>query len=127
LVSTLDDYWRFVSMLLGHGQVDGARVLSEDTVARMTVDHLTAAQRADAAPFLAADEGWGFGMAAPAAGTTGRPLPWGYGWDGGSGTSWRTDPERGLTGILLTQLAMMSPEPPPVFADFWTGVNASAE
>jgi CubicO group peptidase (beta-lactamase class C family) len=125
LVSTVDDYWRFVSMLVGLGQVNGVRVLSDDAVARMTVDHLTAAQRADAAPFLAVDEGWGYGMAAPAAGTTGRPLPSGFGWDGGSGTTWRTHPELGVTGILLTQLAMMSPELPPVFADFWTGVNAA--
>ena len=28
---------------------------------------------------------------------------------------------RGLTGILLTQRAMTSPEPPEVFDDFWNG------
>ena len=43
----------------------------------------------------------------------------GFGWDGGTGTTWRTEPSTGVTGILLTQRAMTSPEPPQVFADFW--------
>jgi hypothetical protein len=45
-----------------------------------------------------------------------------YGWDGGLGTSWANDPREELVGILLTQRAMMSPIPPPVFQDFWTSV-----
>jgi CubicO group peptidase (beta-lactamase class C family) len=48
------------------------------------------------------------------------PVPWGYGWDGGTGTTWRTDPVRDLTGILFTQRAMTSPEPPPFFTHFWS-------
>ena len=125
LVSTVDDYWAFVSLLLRRGAVDGTRILSEDAVARMTTNQLTSAQRAGNAPFLGEHDGWGFGMAAPPADATGQPLPCGYGWEGGSGTSWRTNPERGVTGILLTQVQLMSPEPPPVFTDFWDGVNAA--
>jgi hypothetical protein len=63
-------------------------------------------------------------MAAPAAGSD-APLPCGFGWDGGSGSTWRTSPERGVTGIPLTQRQLNSPVPPPVFDDFWTGVNAA--
>jgi CubicO group peptidase (beta-lactamase class C family) len=48
-------------------------------------------------------------------------VPSGYGWNGGTGTTWYTDPARGLTGILLTQRAMTSPDPPPLFIDFWAG------
>jgi CubicO group peptidase (beta-lactamase class C family) len=48
-----------------------------------------------------------------------RPVPYGFGWNGGTGTVWTSDPERGLTGILLTQRAMTSPEPPALFVDFW--------
>ena len=40
---------------------------------------------------------------------------------GGTGTTWRSDRARGLTGILFTQRAMTSPEPPAVFDDFWNG------
>jgi CubicO group peptidase (beta-lactamase class C family) len=44
--------------------------------------------------------------AGPANGHAGPAIPGGFGWDGGSGTAWRTDPETGLTGILLTQRMM---------------------
>jgi CubicO group peptidase (beta-lactamase class C family) len=43
-----------------------------------------------------------------------------YGWDGGYGTSWYSDPGEGLTGILLTQRLMDSPQPPRALVDFWT-------
>ena len=91
----------------------------------MTTDRLTPAQRADSGLFLGDHGSWGFGMAAPARGSAGLPLPSGFGWDGGSGTTWRSNPERGVTGILLTQRQLNSPQPPPVFEDFWSGVNAA--
>ena len=119
LVSTLDDYWAFVSMLLAGGRHEGVQLLSPRSVADMTRDHLTAAQRAAAPPFLDAGTGWGYCMAAPAPGRGERPVPYGFGWNGGTGTAWTSDPETGLTGILLTQRAMTSPEPPAVFVDFW--------
>ena len=43
-----------------------------------------------------------------------------FGWDGGYGTSWYSDPGEKFTGILLTQRLMDSPQPPRVFVDFWT-------
>jgi CubicO group peptidase (beta-lactamase class C family) len=42
-----------------------------------------------------------------------------FGWDGGYGTSWYSDPGEQLTGILLTQRIMDSPKPPRVMVDFW--------
>ncbi len=119
LVSTLDDFWAFVSMLVAGGRHEGHQVLSPASVADMTTNHLSAEQRAAATPFLGVHDGWGYGMVAPASATGRLPLPWGYGWNGGTGTVWTSDPERGLTGILLTQRAMTSPEPPPLFVDFW--------
>ncbi|HEX3334489.1 MAG TPA: serine hydrolase domain-containing protein [Acidimicrobiales bacterium] len=119
LVSTLDDYWAFVAMLLAGGRHEGERVLSAASVEEMTRDHTTAAQRAAAAPFLAERIGWGYCMAAPAPGPGERPVPYGFGWNGGTGTVWTSDRERRLTGILLTQRALMSPEPPALFVDFW--------
>ncbi|HZQ84925.1 MAG TPA: serine hydrolase domain-containing protein [Acidimicrobiales bacterium] len=124
LVSTIDDLWAFVSMLLARGvSQDGERVLSEQAISSMTTDRLTADQRAGAAPFLDGS-GWGLGMSAPASDDARTALPGaGFGWDGGSGTTWRTEPASGVTGILLTQRAMTSPQPPAVFQDFWAGVN----
>ncbi len=125
LTSTIDDYWAFVSMLLAGGSLNGQRVLSESSVEVMTTDRLTPEQRAGTGVFLGDHTGWGFGMAAPADGSRGQPLPCGFGWDGGSGTTWRTNAETGTTGILLTQRAVTSPGPQPVYEDFWAGVNAA--
>ncbi len=96
LVSTLDDVWAFVSMLLAGGRHGDVRVLAPESVRAMTSDHLTDGQRQAAALFLGAGGGWGYGMGAPGplAGEHEPPVPWGFGWDGGTGTTWRSDPAR---------------------------------
>ena len=65
LVSTLDDFWAFVSMLLAGGRHEGQPMLSPGAVAAMTRDHLTASQRAVGAALPRRPGGWGYGMAAP--------------------------------------------------------------
>ena len=40
-------------------------------------------------------QGWGYGMAAPPDDGSTPPVPSGFGWNGGLGTVWRTDPARG--------------------------------
>jgi CubicO group peptidase (beta-lactamase class C family) len=63
-------------------------------------------------------------MSVPAGdGSTG--VPGGFGWDGGTGTTWRTDPAVDLTGILLTQRAVSSPEPPELMTGFWNAAYAA--
>jgi CubicO group peptidase (beta-lactamase class C family) len=136
LVSTIDDYWSFVSMLLPRGAPQGAgsakrgtgqgeRILSPATVDLMTTDRLTASQRGASGLFLGEHGGWGLGLAVPATGSSDQPLPCGFGWDGGSGTTWRSNPRSGVTGILFTQRQATSPVPPPIVEEFWAGVNAS--
>jgi len=119
LVSTIDDFWSFVRLLLSGGMHGGRRILSQTSARRMLTDQLTAGQRAGAAPFLGGDTSWGLGLAVPAAGPSAAAIPRGFGWDGGTGTTWRSDPRTGLTGILFTQRSMTSPEPPQAFTDFW--------
>ena len=126
LVSSIDDYWAFASMLASGGTRDGARILSADSVAHMTAEHVTPGQRVGSEVFFPPHASWGLGMEVPARGFEAEALPCGYGWDGGSGTAWRTNAHHGVTGILLTQRAMTSPEPPRVYQDFWAGVNAAA-
>ncbi|MGH2548939.1 MAG: serine hydrolase domain-containing protein, partial [Thermomicrobiales bacterium] len=116
LLSTIDDLWAFVSMILA----DGKGVLKPESVAAMTRNHLTATQRASAPMFLGEHGGWGYGMAAPGPVTGDPPKPWGFGWGGGTGTEWRSDPVRGLTGILLTQRGVNSPAPPRHYSEFWS-------
>jgi CubicO group peptidase (beta-lactamase class C family) len=89
LVSTLDDFWAFVSLLRAGGVREGEQILSRASVTAMTTDHLTDDQRASAPVFLGPGVGWGYCMAAPGPLAPGEepPVPWGYGWDGGSGTT----------------------------------------
>lgn len=122
LVSTLDDLWAFTSMLAA----DGGGLISPESVRLMMIDRMTAKDRSENQMFVGDHSGWGLMMAVPAAdGSTG--VPGGYGWEGGTGTSWRTDPPIGLTGILLTQRAMTSPEPPEIVTDFWAAAYASID
>ncbi len=44
-------------------------------------------------------------------------VPGRFGWDGGLGTSWYSDPAEDLVGIFMTQCM---PPVPDVYTDFWT-------
>ena len=125
LVSTIDDLDAFTAMLAA----DGGGLLAAESVALMLRDRTTARDRAENPWFLGQHLGWGLMMAVPAAGVDPRTVPAGlsrgYGWEGGSGTVWRTDPETGLTGILLTQRMATSPEPPELVRDFWSAAYAA--
>jgi len=47
-------------------------------------------------------------------------MPGSFGWDGGMGTSWYSDPAEDMVTILMTPSAWTSPSPPGLFRDFWT-------
>ncbi len=122
LVSTIDDYVAFAQMLLNQGRHGRERILSRASVETMTIDHLTPSQKAlsGLVPGFFDSHGWGFGLSVitrrlDIAGTVGK-----YGWDGGLGTSWYSDPKENLVHILLTQRAWTSPNPPDICLDFWT-------
>ena len=124
LVSTVDDYLAFGQMLLDRGRHGEQRILSRPTIETMTIDHLTSEQKAlsGIVPGFFEHHGWGFGMSVvtrsdEVAGSIGA-----FGWDGGLGTSWLSDPVEDLTGILMTQAGSTSPNPPPICRDFWTSV-----
>ncbi|MGH3297923.1 MAG: serine hydrolase domain-containing protein [Trebonia sp.] len=125
LVSTIDDLGAFAAMLAA----DGGGLLAEGSVAQMLRDRTTERDRAENGWFFGENQGWGLTMLVPAAGADPRTapdgMPRGYGWEGGSGTSWRTDPSTGLTGILLTQRMLASPQPPAVARDFWAAAYAA--
>jgi CubicO group peptidase (beta-lactamase class C family) len=120
LVSTADDFNAFAQMMLNGGRLGSERILSRPSVELMTADHLTPAQKQGSELFFGDVKGWGFGLSV----YTGRDdlahVPGRFGWFGGYGTSWYSDPRESFTGILLTQRMMESPQPPRVMADFWT-------
>ena len=103
LLSTADDYLAFARLLLDGGVHGGTRLLSEKSVAAMTTNHLTDEQIAGGGFFLDG-QGWGYGLGVTVrddeVGGPGR-----YGWAGGYGTDWFTDPREGLIFIVLSQVS----------------------
>ncbi|WP_295813696.1 serine hydrolase [uncultured Nitratireductor sp.] len=123
LVTTVDDYAAFCRMMLNDGAWNGKRYLRAETVAEMTRDQLTPAQKSapNAAMFMDdGGAGWGLGMSVGLKKTRPWLTPGSFGWNGGYGTTAYTDPQNGLIGIFLSQQMMSSPEPTKTYVDFWT-------
>jgi len=129
LVSTVDDYMAFGQMMLNVGRHERTRILSRASIETMTTDQLTPAQKAVSG--LINDyfdsHGWGFGVAMVTRRTDVAGSIGSFGWDGGLGTSWRSDPREEMVGILLTQASWTSPNPPNVALDFWTSAYGAIE
>jgi CubicO group peptidase (beta-lactamase class C family) len=97
LLSTVDEVLTFARLLANGGMHHNRRLLKAESVAAMTTNHLTPDQLAGGG-FVLGGEGWGYGMSVHVNDAPGR-----YGWDGGTGTTWRTDPATGLIAIALSQ------------------------
>jgi CubicO group peptidase (beta-lactamase class C family) len=119
LVSTLDDYLAFAQMMLSQGRHENQRLLSRFAVEVMTTDQLTPQQKAVSSPpfpgFFEAN-GWGFGVSVVTRRDDLASAPGRFGWDGGLGTSWFSDPKEELIGIAFTQRLF----PLDLYRDFWT-------
>jgi CubicO group peptidase (beta-lactamase class C family) len=122
LVSTIDDYLAFGQMMLSQGKHGNERILSRLSVELMTTDQLTPEQKAVSGlvPGSFDSHGWGFGVSVVTRRDDVSAVPGKYGWDGGLGTSWNSDPREDMVTILMTQRAWTSPSPPDVCLDFWT-------
>ena len=110
LWSTLDDYLAFARMLIGD-DVNGARLLSRETLAMMTSNQLTTDQRARARmlgrPIFAAGHGYGMGVAVVLEPEKADPLRCRggvgtIGWPGAYGGWWQADPTDRSVLIFLT-------------------------
>jgi CubicO group peptidase (beta-lactamase class C family) len=88
----------------------------------MTTNHLTPEQQAASVTFLGESRGWGLGMAVTTRRDGTASVPGSFGWDGGYGTSWASDPSEELVGVLLPQRMWDAAGGPRVFHDFWTSV-----
>lgn len=99
LLSTANDYAKFLQMTLNGGEFNGNRILSPKTIELMTVDHL-----AD----IPYQSGIGFGLgfsvledlgARGSMGTVGE-----YGWGGAYHSTYWVDPEEELVVLYMTQI-----------------------
>jgi len=99
----------------------GRRLLSRPSVEAMTTDQLTPAQKAASAfvPGYWDARGWGLGVSVVTKRDDVWAVPGRYGWDGGFGTSWASDPTEDMVAILMTQCAGF-PTTSRVYLDFWT-------
>jgi CubicO group peptidase (beta-lactamase class C family) len=98
----------------------GDQILAPTTVAEMTRNQLTQAQRESVWPgfsFLD-DRGWGYGVSVL---DDGR-----YSWDGGFGTTWSNVPSQRLTVVVLTQRASDENGMPAVCADVLAAARAAS-
>ncbi len=105
LVSTAHDYQRFLQMLLKDGVLDGVRIVAAGTVAEMVRNQLNA--NALATPSLAS-QGLGFGLGFamfvdPAKAPVAVPIN-GYFWGGAASTYFWVDPDRKISGVVMTQV-----------------------
>lgn len=103
LMSTADDYLRFIRLLRNGGSVDGTRLVSRKTIEWMTADHLGAIPIAG--DLLPPGHGFGLGVAVrTAAGLAPHPGSVGqYFWSGIGGTYFFVDPAEDLFALLLLQ------------------------
>ncbi|MEO8452246.1 MAG: serine hydrolase domain-containing protein [Gemmatimonadota bacterium] len=99
LVSTAEDYARFLQMLLNGGALDGHRLLSPTTVKLMTQNHVGT---------MFADGNLGFGLGFQIVESPGRAgvvsSPGQYGWGGAYYSLYFVDPIERLVVVFMTQL-----------------------
>jgi methyl acetate hydrolase len=114
LSSTASDYIRFTRMLLNGGELDGARILSANSVALMGQNHIGALgvpalktampERSDDFSFVAdGRDKWGLGFLIAAEGVPGKRSAGSLSWGGINNTYFWLDPSRGVTGVILMQ------------------------
>ena len=115
LSSTASDYIRFERMILNGGTLDGARILSADTVALMTrnqigdvaVRAVKTAQPDLSMDFTFIDDGkdkWGLGFLLTARHVSGKRSAGSLSWGGINNTYFWIDPARGIAGVIMMQL-----------------------
>jgi CubicO group peptidase (beta-lactamase class C family) len=105
LVSTASDYARFLQMLLGGGQLDGARLLKPETVKQMTENQIGSLRmELGGADFPGSRFGYGFGILVDPKKATDVASVGTYTWGGIFNTYFWVDPEKELIGVMMTQL-----------------------
>ena len=137
LYSTVDDYLKFIRMILNSGAANGHRLLRPETVEAMSADSignscvvkLSTAMPPysnDAEFFPGMEKTWGLTFminneAAPTGRTAGS-----LGWAGLANSYFWIDPAKGIGGAYLTQILPFADEKSlPLYLDFETAVYRS--
>ena len=117
LASTIDDYLKFIRMLMNKGEVDGVRLLKPETVELMMTNQLTDEQRSHTFMGLPFWMGQGFGLGlsivddAEKQAWMGASANGAFSWPGAFGTWWRGDPANNMIMLYMIQNSMpLEPE-----------------
>ena len=119
LVSTALDYHRFCRMLLGHGELDGVRIVGRKTLELMTMNHLPGGSDLAAMSRSlfseAANAGTGFGLGFAVNLDPARSMVPGsvgeFYWGGLYSTAFFVDPVEQVSMVFMTQLSPSSVYP----------------
>lgn len=109
LVSTITDYQRFAQMLLGGGEFEGKRYLSQAAFKAMTTDHIGPGSGVGRDYFYFPGDGFGYGYGLAVRTDPGNakpPPPGSLGelkWDSGSGTYFGVDPKLDMIYLMMQQ------------------------
>ncbi len=99
LLSTAEDYARFLQMMANGGELEGVRILSPKSVEIMTVNQVGT---------LFGDRGQGFGLGFSVVEDLGKTGEYGspgvFGWGGAYFTTYWVDPVEKLVAVFMTQL-----------------------
>lgn len=129
LYSTPHDYLRFQRMLLGEGELDGVRVLAQETVAAafspQAGDLMMAERIPTASPMHSCDfptgpgRTWGLGLMLNTLQEPGMRAPYSGSWAGLCNSHFWVDPTTGVTGAIYSQfLPFVTPESMALYAAF---------
>jgi CubicO group peptidase (beta-lactamase class C family) len=115
LNSTAGDYIRFERMILNDGTLDGARILSAETVAVMRenqigevgVPAVKTAEPGESMDFTFINDGkdkWGLGFLLTSSQVVGKRSRGSLSWGGINNTYFWIDPARGIAGVAMMQV-----------------------
>ena len=112
LLSTMSDYYRFCSMLLNQGELDGTRIIGRKTLAMMASNHLPdnkdLTEMSQSAFSETTYQGVGFGLGFSVildpVKTQSLTDIGEYGWGGAASTVFWVNPKEEMVVIFLTQL-----------------------
>jgi CubicO group peptidase (beta-lactamase class C family) len=100
LFSTANDYLRFAQMLANGGELDGVRVLSQESVAAMVTPHVGLDRMGEGQRRIGLDFGYSVGVSVNEDG--GRRIG-DFGWGGYFDTAFVVSPSTGVVAVIMAQ------------------------
>ncbi len=105
LISTTLDYLQFCQMILNYGQLNGVRILREETVKLMLTDQLAQIRLSQSERLRLPPGEASFGLGFAIRGDSPESLERVYGWGGAVGTYFKIDMEHDLAYVMMIQLS----------------------